>query len=995
MTSARTKLNAIALFVLVSFALLGVYFFLVGRSSAPFMPHRTCYLNDTRLICLHVVSDLLIGAAYIAISTTLAYLVARARREMPFHWMMMAFAVFIVACGATHWMEVWTVWTPRYWLAGSIKLVTAIASVATAAVLPALIPKILALLEAARLSTRHKLELETANTKLETLYERVTQLDQLKTNFFANVSHEFRTPLTLILGPVDRALASPDTPDAARHTLTGVRRNAMILLKHVTDLLDVSKLDAGKMKPTYSEVDLARLMRLVAGYFETLAQERLVQFSVDTPPSLVAQVDADKMERVLINLLSNAVKFVPEAGNVRCNLARHEDRVTITIEDNGPGIPVELRKSIFERFNQGGSGTAQRFDGTGLGLTIVKDFVELHEGVIRCGESWQGGAAFIIEMPLRAPAGTPILATHTDSSGTIRVGEPPLAAQHMTAIPGQAEWSRQGQLGLGLAAGAPPSNIPGSQPLVLVVEDTPEMNDFIVQILADEFRVARAYDGAEGFEKALELQPDVIVTDMMMPKMGGQALLNKVRNTHSLSATPVVLLTARADDALKMNLLQTGAQDYVTKPFAVEELRTRVRNLIAGKLVRDMLQHELATQNSDLSQLAREITRRTRDLQQAKEIAEAANRAKDHFLAVLSHELRTPLTPVLSALAHLQAGDHLPAQTHETLDMIRRNVELEARLIDDLLDLTRVSKGKLQLNRETVDVHALLSHALEICASEIAHKRLALGRELRAANSYASVDSARLLQVLWNLIQNAVKFTPEGGRLQVRTANTDDGELCIEISDSGVGIEPEILPKIFNAFEQGDASTTRKFGGLGLGLALARTLVEAHGGTIRATSEGRDRGTQIWLHLAAVEKPPKAEDQTAAPPMAESSGEPLRILLVEDHEDTRTALTRLLARWGYVVEAADSVADALGKAQESSFDLLISDLGLPDGTGADLMRTLHSQFGIPGIAVSGFGMEHDVENSRTAGFAEHLTKPVSGANLKAAIDRVARQGARV
>src|SRR5882724_2457028 len=255
-------------------------------SSEGFMPHGHCFLWRPGLIWLHVSADVLIGLSYVAISLTLAYLVHRARRDIPFHWMLLAFGTFIIACGATHFMEVWTLWVPVYWFAGDVKLLTAAASVATAVVLPALVPRALALIETAKTSEDRKAKLEVAHLELAGVYERLKELDTLKTQFFANVSHELRTPLALIVGPTEKLLAAGGLDDRQRHDLEVVGRNARTLLKHVNDLLDVAKLEAGKMAPSYARGDLARLVRLVAGHFDGLGEERRIGFSVEAPDAV-------------------------------------------------------------------------------------------------------------------------------------------------------------------------------------------------------------------------------------------------------------------------------------------------------------------------------------------------------------------------------------------------------------------------------------------------------------------------------------------------------------------------------------------------------------------------------------------------------------------------------------------------------------------------------------------------------------------------------------
>ncbi|HKV08976.1 MAG TPA: ATP-binding protein [Thermoanaerobaculia bacterium] len=375
------------------------------------------------------------------------------------------------------------------------------------------------------------------------------------------------------------------------------------------------------------------------------------------------------------------------------------------------------------------------------------------------------------------------------------------------------------------------------------------------------------------------------------------------------------------------------------------------------------------------------------DRKRAEQQAEAASRAKDHFLAALSHELRTPLTPVLLKIAMLREQPDLPAGLRADLRMIQRNIELEAKLIDDLLDLTRITRGKLSLHCEVTDVHLLLDHVVSICADEVAGKRLHVDLTLEARERSVWADEARLQQVFWNLLKNAVKFTPAGGRIEIRTANEVPGRVRIDVIDRGIGIEPETLPRLFNAFEQGDATITRTFGGLGLGLAICKALVDQHGGTLTGVSAGRGKGATFTVVLETVSTPMRGERSVAA--AATPAGRPLRLLLVEDHEPTLEVMTDLLEAAGHQVKAARDLASARRLAAEGELDLLVSDLGLPDGSGLDLMREVRELYGLPGIAVSGYGLEEDLRRSREAGFAEHLIKPIDPAKLKAAIARAA------
>jgi len=379
-------------------------------------------------------------------------------------------------------------------------------------------------------------------------------------------------------------------------------------------------------------------------------------------------------------------------------------------------------------------------------------------------------------------------------------------------------------------------------------------------------------------------------------------------------------------------------------------------------------------------------------LRAAKESLDKANRAKDRFFAMLSHELRTPLSPALLVAASMAEDSTLPAQVREDGRMIQRNIELQTRLIDDLLDVSRIENGKLTIQHERVDLHEALRDCVRICRHEAVAKGLEVVTEFQAARRLINGDPTRLRQVVCNLVKNAIKFTPANGTITLRTtdAETADDHVRLEVLDTGVGMTPEMLQKMFDPFEQAGRAAESK--GLGLGLTICKGLVEAHGGRIAASSRGPGLGLTIEVELpasAALPDGPAGADRVAESGASEGAPcdkpEPMRILLVDDHADTLRALSRLLRKLEHNVLTADSVRTALASAAENKFDLVISDVGLPDGTGTDLMRELLKLQSIRGIALTGYGSESDLRETREAGFSAHLTKPINFTALRAAI----------
>jgi PAS domain S-box-containing protein len=390
------------------------------------------------------------------------------------------------------------------------------------------------------------------------------------------------------------------------------------------------------------------------------------------------------------------------------------------------------------------------------------------------------------------------------------------------------------------------------------------------------------------------------------------------------------------------------------------------------------------------SKVTRDITdqTRSREFEAEKIAAQKASKAKDDFLAALSHELRTPLTPALAAATYLEDNaEKIPHEFVEDIQLIKRNVKLQARLIDDLLDLTRITRGKLRLDLENCDVHTIIRNAIDTASSAIAAKKLKFSTKLNARQHHILADSIRLQQVFWNLINNAVKFTPPGGQIVIHTCNDDASRFHFDITDNGIGIEHERMDLLFTPFEQADASVSRQFGGLGLGLAISKHLVHLHHGTIEADSRGRSFGATFKVTLDALTQgDAKAE---LGSPTRSKPPKPLRVLLVEDHRDTRRMLSRLLTHFGHQVLTADNVRSALDIVGLGETDVLVCDIGLPDGSGYDVISQTRRTRPIKAVALTGFGTDEDLRRSKEAGFDFHLVKPVDLHELQTILDKLA------
>ena len=568
--------------------------------------------------------------------------------------------------------------------------------------------------------------------------------------------------------------------------------------------------------------------------------------------------------------------------------------------------------------------------------------------------------------------------------------------------------------------GAPkPSRVRVKTKTILIVDDRPANRQLLLEMLARQgHRVVEADSAMKGLKMVRKEKPDLIIVDILMPKMHGYEFVRKLRRDPKIAHTAVVFFTAGCIEEESRKLAKAcGVHHVIVKPVKPEEVaqivskalarRRRIndsppahestrRHLrvvtdkLAGKVIElEELNGRLQTEGAEREQMVKESLLAHAEARHAKDEAERANCAKDDFLAILSHELRTPLTPVLMCATALEHEESIDPELRAQLSMIRRNVQLEARLIDDLLDLTKIARGTLQLvGSRTIDVHSLLGHTKEIVENDARQKAVHLDFALMASEHHVRGDATRLHQVFWNLVKNAIKFSIAGGRITVRTFNPAPGEFVLTVEDTGAGITAQSLPVIFRAFEQGETREARTAGGLGLGLAISKAIVEAHGGTIRAESAGPGLGAIFTIELAAVSAflapaapEPKARFRTAPPRLC--------LLVIEDHEPTMMVLVRLLRHYGHNVFTAENVERALAVAATQSFDLVISDLGLPDGNGIDLMRQLAKRYGLRGIALSGYGMPEDRAKTKAAGFLAHLVKPINFDQLQNALQMFA------
>ncbi|MBB3256686.1 PAS domain S-box-containing protein [Paraburkholderia bannensis] len=1061
--------------------------------------------------------------------------------------------------------------------------------------------------------------------------EQLAALDRAKTTFFSNVSHELRTPLMLMLSPLDDLVAADRDP-ARLALLRLARRSGHRLLRLVNSLLDFARIEAGRIEACYEPTDLARLTQDVASTFRSAIERGGLTFYVQCRMDEPVYVDRQMWEKIVLNLLSNAFKFTLN-GRIAVRLARHGAHAQLSVEDSGAGIPEQAMPRLFERFHrvEGTHGRTQ--EGSGIGLALVHELVKLHGGTIEAWSVPGQGSRFTVSLPLGS--------AHLDAAhlrqGVTRNGGMQVAAAFAAEAAGwlgtertaqaqgqvQAQSQAQGQMlpaqkaasseadGLRMepAAGALAAGLRDRRfastfgARVLLVDDNADMRAYVGTLLASAYQVDLAADGVQALDVARRERPDLIVSDVMMPRLDGFGLLAEVRGDPALRNVPVILLSARAGEEARLEGLDAGADDYLVKPFSARELAARVGALLermqirraneqllelalssiqdqfflldqdarltlvnprflelagmtgaqalgrrfvdvcpqsaangfaaalsealaarearqfetrcaatgrwfdtriypaaegAAVLMTDVTERKQAQEairlrtaqfetlmneaplgvylvdrdlrirevnpaarpffgdapeligedvgvvmhrvwNAAYAQEIVDIFRRTletgqpyhtperiearrdreasecyewevhrtplpddtlglvcyfRDISahvRVRQQLEEADHQKDAFLATLSHELRNPLAPIRSAAAILASASLTPGQLQWAADVIRRQVTHMSGLLDDLLDLARITCGKLELRRDVVSLAGVIQTAVEASRPLLERKHHALIVHAPLPDVLIDADALRLAQVVSNLLNNAGKYTDPGGHIEL-TVSVDGDTIELAVKDDGIGLPPDAHERLFAMFSQIDARSPRAEGGLGIGLALSKGLVRLHGGTIHARSAGVNLGSEFRVSLPIVVPTQRAPDSGNADAIAAPGAR--RVLVVDDNRDAAESLALLLSISGHEVRVAHAGEEALALAAVFRPQTVLLDLGMPGLSGYDVARALRAMpesSEMVVVALTGWGQDEDRRKTIAAGFDWHITKPADPEQIISLLTRSRRE----
>ena len=941
--------------------------------------------------------------------------------------------------------------------------------------------------------------------------ETLAELDRAKTVFFSNVSHEFRTPLTLMLGPIEELLrrSYSELPPAVKGELEMVNRNGLRLLRLVNTLLDFSRIEAGRVRAIYQPTELADFTAELASMFRAAIERAGLKLVVSCPQlSEVVYVDRDMWEKIVLNLLSNAFKFTFD-GRIEVSLRHSANMVELRVSDTGTGIPPKEMPHLFERFHRVEEPRGRTHEGSGIGLALVHELVRLHAGKIVVESVVDQGTTFVVEIPLGKHHLPPDQVSDEDRPFSAAAGASPFVEEALRWLP---EDGKEGPYREQLSNYREALATPALNPLngkdrsrIIVADDNADMRQYISRILGERYKVEAVPDGEAAIRAAGECKPDLILSDVMMPRLDGFGLLRRIRSDPALRETPVIVLSARAGEESRVEGMDSGADDYLVKPFSARELLARVEAHLKMAQMRRSAVEQASYRNaqfevvvdrapvgimlvdSDLrirlvnpiarpafgqipdligrglaevlrimwpSEFADEVIRRFRytlatgqsyenpessehridrnqteyyewrtdrtllpdgqygvvcyfqeisarvkarqELERNRDALSRDGRRKSEFLSILAHELRNPLAPIANSLELIKRYGKNQSVTAEARESIERQLAQMVRLVDDLLDVSRITRDKLELRIEPVDLKSIVEQSIKACRPLLHESGLHLKRDFSCGPIDLDADPVRLVQVFQNLLHNACKYTERGGEVTV-TAKRENDAAVVSVRDTGIGIPPDRLGEVFEMFSQMHSATVRMDPGLGIGLALVKRLVEMHNGKVEARSKGLGWGAEFVVKLPLVSKMAQAADahlDTASKNGPKFRLPPHRILVVDDNEDSAETMARLLELSGNQVRCAGDGLAALEAIDRFDPEIVLLDIGLPKMNGYEVCRAIRRNRSIHQpivVALTGWGQKNDREESKAAGFDHHLVKPVAFEALLELMTKLSRE----